>query len=408
MWEEFPPSSTAEWEAAIRADLKGADYDKKLVWHTEEGITVRPYYRREDLPGTTGQARFAGEWRTASLAEIPKDAVRGDLLHEQGATAVQEIGYALADSAGKRNAFVFAIGGNYFFEIAKLRAARQLWARISKDTMVIWSRTSLLNKSLYDPSANLLRCTTEAMSAIFGGCDVLVVEAARFPIHLAESLPRVLREESRFDQVSDPGGGSYYIESLTASIAVEAWKVYESGHDLERRKGEISLSRNVKQKATRHRKRTLVGVNNYPDLTEKLPAGARLPKSPRRLAEDFEGIRMEVEKLEKRPLVLLLQRGDVKMKMARANFCLNFFGCAGFDVRSSDKLEKADVVVLCSSDSEYLQLAKEIVPQTKAPVIVAGNPKDQIDALKAAGVRDFVYIGVDAVETLMDQLEALP
>jgi methylmalonyl-CoA mutase N-terminal domain/subunit len=229
MWEDFPPISTAEWEAAIRADLKGADYAKKLVWQTEEGIAVKPYYRREDLPGNTGQGRFRGEWKTRTMREIPNDAVRGDQLHEEGATSVQEIGYALAESAGKRNTFVFGIGSNYFMEVAKLRAARQLWLRISGEPMVIWSRTSHVNKSPDDPPANLMRCTTEAMSAIFGGCDYLIVEAARFEQHLAESLPRILAEESHFDQVSDPGGGSYYIESLTDSIATEAWKVYESG-----------------------------------------------------------------------------------------------------------------------------------------------------------------------------------
>jgi len=405
MWEEFPPISTAEWEAAISADLKGADYTKKLVWQTEEGIAVKPYYRREDLPGTTGQARFIGEWKTRKLREIPGDAVRGDLLHEQGATSVQEIGYALAASAGKRTSFVFAVGSNYFMEIAKLRAARQLWARISKEPMVIWSRTSLANKSLYDPSANLMRCTTEAMSAIFGGCDYLVVEAARFAQHLAESLPRVLAEESHLDQVSDPGGGSYYIETLTASIAVEGWKVYQAG--LAGRDAVITAARTAKEKAVAQRKRTLVGVNNYPDLSETLPAGAQLPDSRWRMATPFEEIRMCVEKSGKRPLVLLLQRGDLKMRMARANFCLNFFGCAGFEVRNSDKREPADLVVLCSSDAEYLALAKEIVPQSKAPVVVAGNPKEHIEALRAAGVKDFIYLGVNAVEVLSRWQEAL-
>jgi methylmalonyl-CoA mutase len=400
MWEEFPPISTAEWEAAIRADLKGADYAKRLIWQTEEGIAVKPYYRREDLPGTTGLPRFSGEWKTKTLAEVPKDAVRGDLLHEQSATAVQEIGYVLAESAGKRNTFVFAIGSNYFMEIAKLRAARQLWARISKQPMVIWSRTSLFNKSLYDPSANLMRCTTEAMSAIFGGCDYLVVETARFAQHLADSLPRILAEESHFDQVSDPAGGSYYVESLTASIVTEAWKVYASG--LTGREQSLALTRAAKEKAVAQRKRTLVGANNYPDLTETLPKGAKLSTSGSagRLAEPFEGIRKRVENSAKRPVVLLLERGDVKVRMARANFALNFFGCAGFAVRSSDKIEPADLVVLCTSDSEYLALAKEIVPQTKVPVLLAGNPKDQIEALRAAGVQDFIYVGVNAVELL--------
>ncbi len=405
MCEEFPPISTAEWEAVIRADLKGADYTKKLVWQTEEGIAVRPYYRREDLPGTTGQARFSGEWKTRKLSEIPGDAVRGDFLHEQGATSVQEIAYALAESAGKRATFVFAVGSNYFMEIAKLRAARQLWARISNEPMVIWSRTSLANKSLYDPSANLMRCTTEAMSAIFGGCDYLVVEAARFAEHLAESLPRVLAEESHFDQVSDPAAGSYYIEALTASIAAEGWKVYESG--LAGRDAAITAARTAKENAVAQRKRTLVGVNNYPDLTETLPADARLPDSPWRMARPFEQVRMRVEKSGKRPLVLLLQRGDLKMRMARANFCLNCFGCAGFEVRISDKVAPADLLVLCSSDAEYLALAKEIVPQSKSPVIVAGNPKEHIEALRAAGIKDFIYMGVNAVELLSRWQEAL-
>ena len=405
MWEEFPPISTAEWEVAIRADLKGADYQKKLVWQTEERIAVRPYYRCEDLPGTTGQARFTGEWRSASAAEIPKNAVRSDLLHEQGATAVQEIGYALAESAGKKNTFVFATGGNYFFEIAKLRAARQVWARISSEPMVIWSRTAMANKSLYDPSANLIRCTTEAMSAVLGGCDVLVVDAARFPEHLAESVVRILREESHFEEVSDPGGGSYYIETLTASIANEAWKVYEAG--LGSRDAAIAAARAVKEKNVAQRKRTLVGVNNYPDLGEVLPADAKLPPTPWRMAEPFEAIRKKVEKSGKRPGVLLLQRGDVKMRMARANFCQNFFGCAGFAVHMSETLEPADLVVLCSSDAEYAALAKEICPQTKAPVVVAGNPKEQIETLKALGVKDFVYLGVNAVEVLSRWQEAL-
>lgn len=79
MWEEFPHVSTADWEAAIRADLKGADYDKKLVWHTDEGITVHPYYRNENLPATIGMARFTGEWQIASDSDIPKDAIRGAL-----------------------------------------------------------------------------------------------------------------------------------------------------------------------------------------------------------------------------------------------------------------------------------------------------------------------------------------
>jgi methylmalonyl-CoA mutase len=405
MWEEFPAIPTAEWEAAIRADLKGADYDKKLLWRTDEGITVRPFYRAEDLPTSAGEARFAGTWQIATAVDIPKDAVRGDLLHEQGAGAVQEIGYALAESQGKRRTFVFSVGTNYFFEIAKLRAARQLWLRLSSEPMIIWSKTSFADKSLYDPSANLMRCTTEAMSAIFGGCDYMVIEPARFPEHLARSLGRILREESHFEEVSDPGGGSYYIESLTASIATEARKVYDSG--LQGRDAAIAAARAAKEKAVAQRKRTLVGVNNYPDLKETLPADDSLPTTAWRMAEPFENIRQRVEKSGKRPRILLLQRGDAKMKMARANFCLNLFGCAGFEVVTSETLGPADLVVLCSSDPEYLAFAEDICRQTKAPVLIAGNPKEQIAALRAAGVKDFAHLGMDAVEFLSRWQEAL-
>jgi methylmalonyl-CoA mutase len=264
--------------------------------------------------------------------------------------------------------------------------------------MVIWSRTAMANKSLYDPSANLIRCTTEAMSAVLGGCNVLVVDAARFPAHLADSLVRILSEESHFEEVSDPGGGSYYIETLTASIAAEAWKVCESG--LATKDAAIASARAAKEKNVAQRKRTLVGVNNYPDLSEVLPADAALPASPWRMAEPFEAIRKKVEKSGKRPRVLLLLRCDMKMRMARANFCQNLFGCAGFDVHASETLEPADLVVLCSSDAEYVAMAKEICAKTKAPVVVAGNPIEQIETLKSLGVKDFVYVGVNAVEVL--------
>jgi methylmalonyl-CoA mutase len=95
------------------------------------------------------------------------------------------------------------------------------------------------------------------------------------------------------------------------------------------------------------------------------------------------------------------------MKMARANFCLNLFGCAGFEVKTSDKLEPADLVVLCSADSEYLAFAQDICGQAKSPVLVAGNPKEQIDTLRAAGVKDFVYLGMDALNFLSKWQEAL-
>ena len=128
------------------------------------------------------------------------------------------------------------LGPIYFFEIAKLRAARLLWAQAvaafdpadpNSCRMHLHVRTSRLNKSVCDPYTNLLRVTTEAMSAAIGGCDTLTVEPFGFEAHLALNLQRILAEEAHLNAVADPAGGSYYIEALTASLAREAWKLFQ-------------------------------------------------------------------------------------------------------------------------------------------------------------------------------------
>ena len=160
-------------------------------------------------------------------------------------------------------------------------------------------------------------------------------------------------------------------------------------------------------------------MNNYPNTTEKTsdvaaPAadsGTNLPTY--RIAEVFEWIRERTNRYARGtgryPKVLLLKRGDVKMKGARSNFCFNFFGCAGFDIVESEEYAgtDADIVVLCSSDPEYLPLAQEVCAAVKTPVLVAGNPKDQIEALRAAGVQGFVHVQSDIVATLCEWQDRL-
>jgi len=218
------------------------------------------------------------------------------------------------------------------------------------------------------------------------------------------------------DVPADPGGGSYYLEVLTDSLSREAWKLFQQvesagGYAAAFQSGAIekavAQSRAERQKAVALRRRTLVGVNNYPDLNEKMP-GSEAPSDGDRLAEPFEKIRERTArhalKTGRYPRVLLLRRGDVKMRMARANFSLNFFGCAGFDIEEAEELgnKSPDLIVLCSSDAEYLDFARDICPRVEVPVVVAGNPKDQIEALRAAGVQGFIFLGADAVRTLTD------
>jgi methylmalonyl-CoA mutase len=213
--------------------------------------------------------------------------------------------------------------------------------------------------------------------------------------------------------VMDPGAGSFYLEALTDEIGRHAWALFQEieaaggfarYRDAGSLQATISRSRGEKEKAVASRKRTLVGVNNYPDTQERqLDAAGSIPPGWR-LAELFESIRLRTERHARAsgrtPKVLLLERGELKMRKARSNFCLNLFGCAGFDIIQSDKLQESDLIVLCSSDPEYLGLAQEICPKVKAPVVVAGNPAEQADALRAAGVVDFVHILSDPIETL--------
>jgi methylmalonyl-CoA mutase len=446
---EFPAVPTGAWETAIAKDLKGADYAKKLVWRTEEGLSARPYYRQEDLAGLEAQLslrRSSRGWQTIPDGAPHADAIRADLLHEAGAHSIQELGYAIAmgverlavliatqpvDTAARQIEFVMAVGPSYFIEIAKLRAARLLWAQAvaafqPKDAgacaMRLYVRTPHRNKSIYDRYTNLLRSTTEALSAVIGGCDHLTVEPFGFDAHLALNIQRILREEAHLDAVADPAGGSYYIEALTDSIAREAWKLFqqveaEGGYAQALASGSVAralaASRAARDKAVSSRKRVLVGVNNYPSLTEKRPE-AEAPAPPDsllpqyRIAEPFEKIRQRTLDHAlasgRYPKVLLLTRGDVKMKGARSNFCLNFFGCAGFEMEVSEEHAgtDADLIILCSSDPEYLAFAQDVCPKVKVPVLVAGNPKEQIEALKSAGVQGFVHVLSDAIETLTE------
>ena len=434
----FPPVSTEEWEAVIRKDLKGADYEKELVWRTDEGISVRPYYRRDNesvdlAPGQSPFTRGPGHtWQEAQNFTPPPDAIRADTLHESGATAVQELAFALSEAVEKLDRasapptvqFVYAVGSNLFFEIAKLRAARTLWSAAvrafgfsdPKDAVArIHVRTARFNKSFLDPYTNLLRVTTESLSAVIGNCDSLTVEPFGFDPHLALNVQRLLRDEVHLDKVADPAGGSYYVEALTNELAQAAWKLFQEVEGLGGWSAAstfisqaLAKSREAKAKALATRRKTMVGVNNYPNANDQLAETHPTATHPEtRLAEPFEKIRertaQHIRLTGKSPKVLLLKRGDPKMKIARANFCLNFFACAGFQLVESETYQgtDADRIVLCSSDPEYLDLAREVCAAVKSiPVFIAGNPKTQISELETLGIRGFINVQSNSVETL--------
>lgn len=230
-------------------------------------------------------------------------------LQQCGANISQEIGFALSygheyliklmnlgytiDQAASSIHFSLGVGNNYFHEIAKIRAFRKLWSKVIKaynplrETSFmchITSETGYMNKSLKDPYTNLLRQTTEAMSAITAGVDTLLINPYDSKSHIetnrdlstrmAINISLVLKEESYFDKVIDPIGGSYSIENLTEIFAEKSWKSFQ---ELDAKGGVFSLNaidflrEKVNEKAKlridyiKSGKQMLIGVNKYPN-----------------------------------------------------------------------------------------------------------------------------------------------
>ena len=609
LFSEFPPISTSQWEEKIITDLKGADYEKKLIWKTDEGIDIKPYYRSEDLEGIEYMSTLPGEkpfvrgvkkdkndWiirqdiYTENIAEANRIAVEaitrgagaiglnvkeitshkqlqqllkgidisttginfiasrsypltlelfiyeishrglegtkisgslnfdaiaylllhgdfyqsvqgnldeaeylvqtiqkklpgyraitvnGHLFNNAGANLVQELAFSLAsgneyladlttkglsvDSVADCLQFSFGIGSNYFMEIAKLRAARLLWTAIVEQyqpvnpesgKMFIHSTTSLWNKTVYDPYVNLLRTTTEGMSAAIGNTDSLSILPFDFPYRdeseisrrIARNQQLILKEEAYLDKIVDPAAGSYYIENLTNSIAVHAWKMFK---EIEGKGGliecikagfiqdEIEKSCHKKDMDISQRKTIFLGTNQYANPLESISQNIeKLQSSPNtgpstykklriyRGAQAFEEIRLATEHAvsigKKKPVVFLLPIGNPGMRKARATFATNFFGCAGYEIIDNSGFKtieegvkaavdsKAEIIVLCSSDEEYIPIASAacqgVKSQSKnAMIFVAGHPKEFVEALKASGVDDFIHIRTNVLEFL--------
>lgn len=598
LFTDFPPIPTSIWEEKILADLKGEDYQRKLVWKSDEGIDVKPYYRQEDtdslqylegagslkhpsgapngwiicqnicsnselqeandkiksalqggaqainielkdnrVPDTrmlgdllkgiplqetelhfreclAADAIYTALCSLASQKGIPsmnlsgslgadplgmmsrtgfpigslenlgklvlklKESsprmkvinVNGSLFQNSGANLVEELAFTLSMASDYMSILTekgidpftsqdsllltLASGPVYFMEIAKLRAARILWANIAEAYGVEPSRTGIRinsvssewNMTLYDPNVNMLRGTTEAMSSILGGADLVNVlpfdypngKGTLFSNRIARNVQIILREEANFDRVSDPGSGSYYIESLTDSLAEKSWnlfcevesmggyrKAFEAGWIQD--KVEVSRKKKIDRAASGQGR--ILGTNAYPNFHElnlhqalvthekkelDLQGAAYRPLQPFRLSSPFEKLRMDTEKSLKRPRVLLLKYGNPAWMTARATFAANFFATAGYEIVDHSPFKNIeegvvcasagdyDIVVLCSSDEVYLDTAPVAQKALAASsiVVIAGYPEDSLEELKKAGLEHFVHRKTNVLQTL--------
>ena len=418
--------------------------------------------------------------KTKVLPQFRALGIHGKFFANSGSSIVQELAFSLAqgaeyltqltelgltiDDVAKTIKFNFGIGNNYFMEIAKLRAARLLWAQIVKAynpesdcpaKLIAHSETNRYNLTIYDPHVNMLRTQTEAMSAALGGADSITVlpfnviyeEPTAFSERIARNQQILLKEESYLDKVSDPAAGSYYIENLTDSLATQAWKLFL---DVQDKGGFIAafrqgfIQKEIKEMASKRdlnialRRENLLGTNQFPNFNEKNTrefdgslfdpvdlseedADVETLK-PYRAAQAFEALRYTTDvysKTNKRPVVFMLTIGNLAMRKARAQFSCNFFAVAGFTVIdnngfntveegvSAAKSAKADIVVLCSSDEEYADFAPQASELLKNEIlVVAGAPVCQID-LEAKGITNFISMKSNILEELESYQEKL-
>ena len=407
---------------------------------------------------------------TAEYKYVKVVSVSANVFSDSGSTIVEELGFGLSvaheylvrlmeagltvDQAAKKIRFTFAVTSNYFMEMAKFRAARLLWANIVKQyepacecscKMFVHARTSAWNQTVYDPYVNMLRGTTEAMSAAIAGVHSLEVlpfdyaytNPTEFSERIARNQSLLLKHESHFDQVVDPAGGSYYIENLTKTIADEAWKLFleleekggyveafKAGYVVER----VKASAAAKDKAIATRRQILLGANQYPNFNEVADAAVEAAAVTRVAAEGnvlvpyrgamaFEAMRYGVDKSGKELKAFMLTCGNLAMARARAQFSCNFFACAGIRVQDNNFFKsveegveaalasEAQIVVICASDDDYAELAPKAQELLggKAILVVAGAPACT-EELQAKGINNFISVKSNVLETLRSYL----
>jgi methylmalonyl-CoA mutase len=367
-------------------------------------------------------------------------------------------------------AFTFAVGSQFFPELAKFRAFRLLWSRVASAygevnhaaEAHVHARTALFNKTVFDPYVNMLRTTTESLSAVLGGADSVQVgafdEVVRTPDEFSQRIARnialMLSEEFNFAEVADAAGGSWLVEKFTDELARKAWAIFQSieakgGFAAALATGEIQklvgATATEKRKQLDTRRLSVLGTNLFPNLKEKplgastqaatpavpAPATAAVTVTPVkawRAAEGYEALRAVSDRYAaanggKRPQVFLAKMGPVKQHKPRADFSAGFFGVAGFEAVAKQAFETpeeaakaaaasgAPVAVLCSTDDTYPTLAPAFASALKAAkpsivAVLAGLPADQatVDTFKKAGIDEFIHVRANVRELLAQLL----
>jgi methylmalonyl-CoA mutase len=380
--------------------------------------------------------------------------VDGPAFHDLGASASWELAGSIAAAVGylrvfgeagiaagdafRQISFRFAADDDQFMTIAKLRAARQLWARVAEavgepdaGAARLHSVTSLPMMAQRDPWVNMLRTTLAAFSAGVGGADTVLVHpfdvaipggfpgtAASFARRIARNTQLLLLEESHIGRVLDPAGGSWFVEDLTKALAEQAWKHFQ---DIESRGGfetardyvvgQITEVADRRTDDIAHRRKALTGVNEYPNLAEPpLPQGDSV-EHVARYAAGFEALRNRsdtfLDKTGSRPRVLLVPLGPLAEHNIRTTFATNLLASGGIEAVTEDAAAK--IAVICGTDTRYATDASSAVDAARKAgvsyVLLAGPEKAVAEAdSKPDG---YLTAKIDAVKALSELLTRL-
>ena len=475
-----PLTLDAGGEVAAAADALYAILDAASVENSGAvriGLGAAPLTEAfRDQPVSLDGPALAKLVRTAAKRpeSIRAITVDGTAFHDRGAADAEELGAAMAvgvqylrdlEAAGlpvadalRQIEFRYAATDDQFQTIAKFRAGRQLWARVAEvlgypdhGGAPQHAVTSAAMMTRRDPWVNMLRTTLAAFGAGVGGADSVTVlpfdaalpagalgTSAAFAQRIARNTQLLLLEESHLGRVLDPAGGSWYVESLTADLADIGWSFFQQieaagGYTAALAEGliteRIEDTGQSRYADIAHRVNALTGINEFPNLSERSPAGDSAPRlaDVRRYAAAFESLRdrsdAHLAAAGSRPRVALVALGPLSEHNVRTSFASNLLASGGIEAVSTgtvdadsiaaalDALPDArTVAVLCGTDRRYGEEAVAAVAATRAAgvsrVLLAGSEK----AYPGKGESrpdEFLTMTIDAVETLSGLLDTL-
>ena len=412
--------------------------------------------------------------RAAGSTGVRAITVDGPAFHNLGANATWELAASVAAAVAylrvltesglsigealRQISFRFAADDDQFMTIAKIRAARNLWARVAEvvgepdsGATVVHTETSLPMMTQRDPWVNMLRCTLAAFGAGVGGADTVLVfpfdvaieggfpdVATSFARRIARNTQLLLLEESHVGRVLDPAGGSWFVEDLTAALAQQAWQHFQAiearggfGEARDFIAGQIAEIAARRTDDIAHRRTAITGVNEFPNLTEPPLPRSESSYSPLaagklvRYAAQFEALRDRSDaylaRTGARPQALLLPLGPLAENNIRATFASNLLASGGIEAINPGTVDAAGlaaavtdagsptVAVICGTDKRYGDEASDIVRAARAAgvshVCLAGPEKAVGEAEHRPD--EFLTAKINAVEALSNLLTRL-